>query len=86
VIEGNLCLCFRELFLDVGLRYNEKANVFGAQTKRRGEATRLVRDLLPGETSPALLLVTLVFSMSSCRPRSNFRLATQDYDFHQNAP
>jgi hypothetical protein len=36
-----------------GLRYNENACVPGAQTERRGEATRPVRDLLTGESSPA---------------------------------
>src|SRR5262245_1566004 len=36
-----------------GLRSNENACVLGAQTERRGEATRPVRDLLTGESSPA---------------------------------
>jgi len=36
-----------------GLRYNKNACVPGAQTERRGEATRPVRDLLTGESSPA---------------------------------
>src|SRR5262245_49952799 len=39
-----------------GLRYNANACVPGAQTERRGEATRPVRDLLTGESSPAGLL------------------------------
>ena len=36
-----------------GLRYNEKAIGLGAQTERRGVAGP-VRDLLGGETSPAV--------------------------------
>jgi hypothetical protein len=37
----------------IGLRYREKAIAVGAQTERRGEA-RAGRDLLGGETSPAI--------------------------------
>src|SRR5438045_1726871 len=42
-----------------GLHRDEKGLVPGAQSERRGEATRPVRDLLTGETSPAVFVLHL---------------------------
>src|SRR5262249_44853177 len=53
-------------FSPCGLRYIWRGRVPGAQTERRGEATRPAGDLLTGESSPAAFLSTRTVSTPSC--------------------